>query len=299
MDRLTAARVFTDVVDSGSFSATSERLAMSRSMVTRYVETLESWLKVRLLHRTTRKVSLTSEGQRYLPEIKSWLIQADAIEFKASESKSLSGTIRITASVSFGFSQLSHAIQSFMEIHKGVRIDVFLQDSVQDLTIQSIDLAIRISLSPHDVLIGKPIAVCESVIVASQDYLLKNPELVTITEPEELTRFECLGYKNIEYQIWSMSRGEIQKSVEIPCRLTANEATFLLHTCLNGGGIAQLPTYLATKYIQSGKLCKLLDDWQPEAMKIYALYNSRKHLPPAVRALIDYMEQYFIENPFY
>lgn len=134
MDRVIAAQVFLDVAESRSFTRTSERLAMSRPMVTRYIEAMEDWLKVRLLHRTTRKISLTSAGEACLKDVERWLEQADNITALANTGEELSGLLRITASVSFGYSQLMPAIQSFMAQHPQVSIDIDLEDSTADLT---------------------------------------------------------------------------------------------------------------------------------------------------------------------
>lgn len=293
MDRLTAARVFVDVAYSLSFTASAERLEMSRPMVTRHVETMENWLKTRLLHRTTRKISLTTAGERCLKDVESWIMQADALLTLTSSHAELSGTYRIASSMSFGFSQLMPAITSFMALHPKVDIDIELQDSVADLIAQQIDMAIRISSEPDPSLIGKPIAICDSILVASPHYLELN---TAIEHPQDLSEQSCLGYKNFERHVWHLSRKRQSESVDIHCRLTANEATCLLHAAIQGAGIALQPSYLANSFIKDGSLQQVLPDWKPNDLKIYALYSSRKHLSPVIRALIDYLQRYFKEH---
>lgn len=292
MDKLTAAKVFVDVATTGSFTATAERLDMSRPMVTRYIEAMEDWLHTRLLHRTTRKVSLTSAGEECLQEVKQWLKQAEHLSDLANTDGELRGNVRLATSMSFGYSQLIPAIQGFLSAHPNVNIDIDLQDSVTDLTDEQIDLAIRIASAPDPSLIGKPIAICESRIVASPHYLSNHRP---IKKPTDLSNHVCLGYKNFQQHIWHLARNGVQQSVEVECRLTANEATTLLHAALNGGGLAIQPTYLVNQYIQSGQLQPVLTDWKPEDMTVYALYSSRKHMRPAVRALIDYLADYFAQ----
>lgn len=187
------------------------------------------------------------------------------------------------------------ALKDFMQVNPMVNIDIDLEDSVTNLTEQRIDLAIRIAADPDPSLIGKPIAICESVIVAAPEYLLGKKK---ITKPQDLVHHECLGYKNFERHIWHLSKKNKFESVDINCRLTANEATALLHAALCGAGISLQPTYLANKYIQKKELSQILPDWKPNALKIYALYASRKHIPPAVRALIDHLTEYFKHNPW-
>ncbi|GAA6135948.1 LysR substrate-binding domain-containing protein [Oceaniserpentilla sp. 4NH20-0058] len=294
MDRVIAAKVFIDVAQSRSFTATAERLGMSRPMVTRYMEAMEDWLKTRLLHRTTRKISLTTAGESCLKDVELWLEQADKITSLANIGKELSGLVRVTTSMSFGFSQLMPAIQAFMDEHSQVRIDIDLEDSAADLTEKSIDLALRIASNPDPSLIGKPIALCESVLVASPDYLQQSQASVGgINHPQDLTQHNCLGYKNFEQHIWHLSKNEQFESITVDCRLTINEANALLHGTLNGIGISMQPTYLANRYIKDGRLIHVLPEWKPKALSIYALYSSRKHLSPTVRALIDHLESYF------
>lgn len=290
MDRLTAAKVFVDVATSGSFTATADRLEMSRPMVTRYIEAMESWLNARLLHRTTRKVSLTTAGEDCLEEVKLWLKQAESLGDLANTGGELSGTIRLATSMSFGYSQVVPVIQQFLALHPKVSIDVDLQDSVTDLTDSQIDIAIRIASTPAPSLIGKPIALCESVIVASPDYLANSEPIST---PGDLTHHACLGYKNFQQHVWHLTKADLQQSVEVSCRLTANEATTLLNAALCHGGLAMQPTYLVSQYLKNGQLKQVLPDWKPDDMTVYVLYSSRKHMRPAVRALIDYLSDYF------
>lgn len=295
MDKLTAAKVFVDVAQSGSFTATAERLEMSRPMVTRYIDAMEKWLNVRLLHRTTRKISLTTLGELCLKETEIWLEQAESLVALSDNNEELSGMVRVATSMSFGFSQLIPALQAFMSLHPKVQVDIDLQDSVADLTERQIDLAIRIASSPEPSLIGKPIAVCESVLVASPEYLSSKGEILA---PEELSRHQCLGYKNFQQHVWHLANGKQQKSVDVECRLTANETTTLLHAALHGAGIAIQPTYLANQYIENGRLKPVLSEWKPSNLTIYALYSSRKYQSSTVRALIDYLQDYFKNHPW-
>ena len=295
MDRITAAKVFVDVAYSGSFTATAERLDMSRPMVTRYIETMENWLQARLLHRTTRKISLTSAGEQCLSDVEAWLEQSEEILSLTRSNGDLSGVVRAATSMSFGFAQLVPAIKLFMDKHPRVSIDLDLQDSVADLIEQRIDLAIRIASKPDPSLIGKPIGLCESVLVASPEYIANQP---SILNPNDLSSHSCLGYKNFERNIWHLSQAGEFESIEVQCRLTANEATTLLHGALVGMGVSLQPTYLVNKYILSGELIHVLPDWKPNNLTIYALYSSRKHLSPTVRALIDHLAEYFLSKPW-
>lgn len=296
MDRVTAAKVFVDLAYSGSFTRTADRLEMSRPMVSRHLEAMESWLQARLFHRTTRKISLTSAGEQCLPEVEAWLEQAEALPLLGVHEQDPGGHLRLATSMSFGHSQLVPALKGFMEQYPRVTVELELQDSVTDLTAQRIDLALRFAANPDPALIGKPIALCESVLVASPDYLARRGAPET---PQALAEQDCLGYRNFGRHVWHLrdAAGEINEA-EIRCRLTANEVTALMSAALQGMGIAMLPTYMTQRYLESGELKPVLADYKPEDLKIYILYVSRKHQLPAMRALIDYLEAWFRDNPW-
>lgn len=295
MDRLKAARVFIDVAQSGSFTVTADRLSMSRPMVTRYIESMEEWLNVRLLHRTTRKVTLTSAGENCLKQVESWLLAGEELAdiSHSGSSDSLKGRIKVSTSMSFGFSQLIPATKLFMDHYPDVIVEINVEDTVTDLVGQQIDLAIRISSNPDPSLVGKPIADCHSVLVASPQYIAEHAKIVT---PRDLLNHKCLGYKHFEQHVWHLNYGKQHESIEIKPCLSANEATVLLHAAKSGMGVTLQPTYLVSSEIESGSLVRVLPDWQPSKLKIYALYSSRKYLSRAVRAYIDFISEYFSKH---
>lgn len=295
MDRLKAARVFIDVAQSGSFTVTADRLSMSRPMVTRYIESMEEWLNVRLLHRTTRKVTLTSAGENCLKQVESWLLAGEELAdiSHSGSSDSLKGRIRVSTSMSFGFSQLIPATKLFMDQYPDVIVEINVEDTVTDLVEQQIDLAIRISSNPDPSLVGKPIADSNSVLVASSQYIAEHAKIV---KPRDLLNHKCLGYKHFEQHVWHLNYGKRHESIEIKPCLSANEATVLLHAAKSGMGVTLQPTYLVSPEIESGSLVRVLPDWQPSKLKIYALYSSRKYLSRAVRAYIDFISEYFSKH---
>jgi DNA-binding transcriptional LysR family regulator len=290
MDRVTAAKVFVDIAHSGSFTATADRLGMSRPMVTRYLEAMESWFDARLLHRTTRKVTLTTQGQHCLLEVEQWLEAADQLISKIKPSDELSGSIKITSSLSFTHAQLIKPISDFLALHPKVIINIDLQDKAEDLIKNQVDLAIRIASNPDSALIGKPITVCKSVLVASRSYLKNHPDIL---QPEDLSNHNCLTHSSFDHQIWHLHKNNQHKSIQIHSTLTANDSSTLLEASIFGAGISMQPTFLANHALQHNTLEQVLPDWGLIEMNIYALYSSRKHLSPTVRALIDFLTTYY------
>ncbi|MFD2166321.1 LysR family transcriptional regulator [Thalassotalea euphylliae] len=295
MDRLVAAKVFLDVSKTGSFTASADRLNMSRPMVTRYVESMESWLNARLFHRTTRKVTLTHVGESCLEQVEAWVSQAEALSVISQIDTELSGNIKITAATSLATSQLIPAFASFMQRHPKVSIELDAQDVTADLIHDQIDIAVRISSSPSGSLIGKPIASCLSALVASPDYIDRKD---AIKSASDLTAHQALGYKNFGEQIWHLSKGESIESIKANCMFTTNEVLSLKQAVLSGMGIAMLPTYLVNDDIKRNALTQVLPEWTLPTMQIYVLYSSRKFQSPAVRALIDFLSDYFKDNPW-
>ncbi|MDZ7862531.1 LysR family transcriptional regulator [Acidovorax sp.] len=297
MDRLTAMRVFVEVATSGSFSATADRLDMSRAMVTRYVGEMEQWLQARLLQRTTRSVTLTDAGEACLRRCQQMLALVEDIEEEttATGEGELRGQLRLTCSVSFAYAQLGAAIADFLALHPLLKIDLDASEGALNLVERRIDLAIRISSGPDPMLIARPLARCDSVLVASPAYLARHgvPAL-----PADLERHRCLSYANFGRSVWELARGGETARVAVSSHFSANEATTLLRAALAGGGIALQPTYLANPHIASGELAAVLPDWGLPVMAINALYTSRRHQSPAVRALLDFLVARFAGAPW-
>ncbi len=289
-------RVFSEVALSGSFTATADKLEMSRAMVTRHVAEMEDWLQARLLQRTTRRVTLTDAGEQALRRSQQMLELAATVEEEtATGADTLRGQLRLTCSMSFAHAHLAAAVAAFMALHPQLKIDLNVGDSALDLVESRIDLAIRISRDPAPLLIARPLAACDSVLVATPGYLAARGVPL---QPAELATHSCLSHSNVGKSTWTLSRGDETCEVGVVSHCTANESTVLLHAALAGGGIAMLPTYLANAAIARGELQTVLPEWRLPEMTIHALYASRRHLSPAVRALLDFLVERFRSPPW-
>lgn len=291
MDRLAAMQVFVEVANAGSFSAAADKLDMSRAMVTRYVGELEHWLSARLLQRTTRSVTLTDAGEHCLRRSQQMLsLMEDVQDETSSQGGALRGQLRITCSMSFAYAQMAAAVVDFLQQHPQLKIDLNASEGALNLVEARIDLAIRISAEPDPALIGRVLAPCTSVLVASPAYLASQgvPQ-----SPADLATHRCLTYANFGKSTWLLSRGEEQIQVGVRSHFSANEATALLRAALAGGGLALQPTYLANPHLADGSLQRVLPHWALPDMAIYALYTSRRHMSPAVRALLDFLADRF------
>jgi DNA-binding transcriptional LysR family regulator len=287
MDRLTAMRVFCEVAASGSFSATADKLDMSRPMVTRYVNELESWLNARLLQRTTRSVTLTDAGEQCLRRSQQMLALMENIEEEtSSDDGKLRGQLRLTCSTSFAFAHLSRVTSKFLALHPDLKIDLHVGDGVLNLVEARIDLAIRVSSEPDPLLIARPLAPCDSALVAAPAYIRAAGLPV---HPEDLAAHRCLTHATYGRDIWHFQRAQESVQMNVSSHFRSNDATILLQAALAGAGITLLPTYLLREHQIKGDLEIILPEWKAPPMTIYALFTSRRHLSPAVRALLDFL----------
>lgn len=193
MDRLTAMRVFIDIAERGSMSATADALDMSRPMVSRYLESLEAWLGVRLLHRTTRRLALTAPGEAALKACRDMVALADDMRAQAGEAGEVQGRLRLTSSPSFAEAQLTAAVVDFQALYPRVEIDLVMLDRTVDLVQDRIDLAIRLTNRIDEGLVSRQLAICRSVLCASPGYLARagSPQV-----PADLAAHRCITHSN-------------------------------------------------------------------------------------------------------
>ncbi|MEH8015774.1 LysR family transcriptional regulator [Rheinheimera muenzenbergensis] len=291
MDKITAMRVFSQVANNGSFSKTAEQLEMSRAMVTRCISVLEDWLNTRLFQRTTRKVTLTAAGEQFLLRCQQILTLTDEVEAESATLNSeLRGQLRLTCSASFGYARMAGAIADFLALHPKLKIDMNVGDTIVNLIEARVDLAIRISNNPDPMLIARRLGSCASVLVASPAYLAQFGQPLS---PEALVKHQCLSHSIAGRQLWQFQRDGETIKVEIDACFTANDATVLLCAALAGGGMTLQPSYLVQDYLAAGQLVALLPEWSLPELEINALYSSRRHMPVALRAFLDFLVERF------
>ncbi|CAO97762.1 LysR family transcriptional regulator [Erwinia tasmaniensis] len=292
MDRLSAANVFITIVQRGSLTAAAETLDMSRAMVTRYLTQMENWSGARLLHRSTRRLSLTPAGEHALTRCQQMMALAAEIEHSNQpEGEALSGLLRVSCSLSLGQSLVMPAIHAFQQRHPDVRIDLHISNQRVNLIEERIDLALRITSQLEPNLIARPLNTCRSVICAAPPYLAHAGTPLT---PQQLTQHNCLTYSHFGKSLWHFTRGEEKETVAVSGNLSANDSVMLLAATQTGSGISMQPTYSAGPLLANGQLIALLPEYQPEDLGIYAIYTSRQHQSPRLRALLDFLVIWFV-----
>lgn len=291
MDRFIATQVFVEVAARGSLTATAEQLAMSTAMVSRYLVAMEDWFGARLLHRTTRKVTLTDAGLAALPRCRQLLELAQDARFAAAErSREPAGLLRITSAGSFADAQLTSALVDFQALYPHVEIALSVADKTTDLVAERVDLAVRITNQLAPTLIARPLATCRSVLCASPAYLASHgvPQQLS-----DLAQHRCIAHAFGSGASYRFLCGDDAIEVPVTFSFHTNETAILRRAVLSGAGIGMLPTYYVGEDIQQGRLQVLLPAERPETFGIYAVYLSRQHQPLALRLLVDFLAERF------
>ncbi|CAI1083105.1 LysR family transcriptional regulator [Serratia ficaria] len=295
MDRITAAEVFITIVDRGSMIAAAETLEMSRAMVTRYLAQMEQWAGARLLHRTTRKLSLTDAGERTLERCRQMLALAGEIDLVEGEpSDELRGLLRITCSQSLGQTALVGAVTQYLKLHPQVAVDLQMNNRAVNLVEERIDLALRITNELDPNLIARPLSTCASVVCASPAYLAAHG---TPRHPQDLALHNCLTYSYFGKSLWHFDSQGVKSAVAVSGNLSANESVVLMAGTVQGAGISLQPYYSAAPLLASGELIELLPDYRPQSMGIYGIYTSRRQMPATLRTMLDFLVAWFADNP--
>ena len=291
MDQLGAIRSFIEIADQGSLTRAAETLNLSRAMVSRHLDSLERWLGTRLLHRTTRRVSLSDAGEEALPRLRHMLeLAADLQAVAGVRQSEASGRLRVTTSLSFALSVLTQAVVDFQARHPRITIDLLTVDRAVDLVSERIDLAVRISNRLDDGVVARRLATCRSVLCAAPAYLAARG---TPAAPEDLAAHRCITHAFGARADYRLNRSGRLVSQAVRGNLSGNETAVLKQAALAGAGIAMLPTYFVGDELRRGTLVQVLPAHEPEALGIHAVYLSRQHQPQPLKLLIEFLAARF------
>ncbi len=292
MDRFLEMQTFNAVVDAGSFVKAADALDLSKAAVSRYVVDMETRLGVRLLHRTTRKLSLTEEGQVFYARSKELLAELQEAEDEVTaRSDAASGLLRINAPFTFGILHLAPLWGEFKALHPKVSLDVTLADRLVDLVEEGYDVAIRIAKLENSSLVSKRLATTRIVLCASPQYLAQHG---TPQHPSELANHAIISYSYLATKDeWRFTGPQGPVSVKTnPC-IHTNSGDTCRAAALSHQGVILQPTFLVGKDLADGSLVELMPDYQSVELGIYAVYPTRKHVSAKVRALIDFLSSHF------
>lgn len=288
MDKIQAMTTFVAVVEAGSFVKAMDALGISKAAVSRHVAELEQHLETRLLQRTTRRLSLTAEGQRYYERCREVLAAVNEAESEIrSRSGQAYGRLRICVPYSFGIMHLAPLWSSFLDQNPQVQLEVELSDRRVDLVEEGYDMAVRIGILSDSALISRKLTSTRIVMVASPTYLARHGRPLT---PKDLSQHQAILYTHAARgNEWVFDGPHGRESVRVHARLYANNGDTCRSAALDHHGIIVQPDFMLYEYLRSGELVEILPEYRMEELNVYAIYPTRKLLPVKVRRMVDYL----------
>lgn len=304
MNRLDSMTAFVQVVELGSFAAAARRLNQSPAMVTTHIRDLEQHLGVRLLNRTTRKISLTEVGRLYYDRTVRLLADLEETEREVNALQvTPRGTLRVNSSPSFGVLQLAPAIARFCARHPEVAVELVLTTRIANLVEDAFDLAVRPQSMPmpDSSLIVRRLAPSWSVVCGAPGYFAQHGTPAT---PEDLVSHNCLTlsetpvYGEWHGNDWTLTGpGQDVHEIHVSGNLRANSAASLLAAAIEGQGLIMEPTFAVGAALKDGRLVQVLADYKTPEWSICAVYPPGRHLSAKVRAFVDFLVANFGQHP--
>lgn len=293
---LNLLRVFAEVVEAGSFTRAAGRLHMSKGAVSRQVTALEEALGARLLNRTTRTLSLTREGEAVLDHAKRAVESACFAAAAASElSGNVTGTLRLSAPISFTQAEFGRVLPEFMERYPDLTVEIDLADHMIDFVGEGYDAGIRISSMTDSSLIARQLAPVRRFICAAPAYLERFGAPQSL---DDLSNHHCIINSQLRDRgHWTMRRRDGQAvSIPVSGRFIANTSIAIQPVVLAGLGLQHVPDFIAYPYLRSGELVRVLDGEIDDCVTLHVIYADRRYLPSKVRAFVDFMIEKYGED---
>ena len=297
MDRLAAMQTFVRVAEAGSFTAVADQMDVARSAITRQIAALEAHLGVKLIARSTRRLSLTSAGATYIEQCRDILDRiAEAEGDLAGERKTLRGRIRASVPMTFGLLHLTPLILEFSQAHPDIHVDLDFNDRRVNLIEEGMDFALRITDSLPETTVARHLTTCRSVVVASPDYLRRRGEP---KHPDELAQHACLTYSLTSRSNWAFIIDGAPHVVEISGPLTANNGNALQDAAIQGMGILYEPSFIAADAIRAGTLVPILRKFETPVFDVFAVFPGTRFVPQRVRIFVDFLAERLGPEPYW
>lgn len=287
MDKLRAMQSFVRIVERGSLTAAAESLRVSLPSMVRSLAALESGLGVRLLNRTTRRMALTNEGREYYELCRRVLSEVEQAEAAlTAQQDTPRGRLRVTASVMLGQMHVAPVLTAFAARHPAVHAELLLLDQPLDLVAEGVDLAVRVGRLPDSALVAIPVGVARRMLCASPAYLKRAG---TPQSPDDLAAHRCLASSGPArgYQ-WQLGAGKQARQVKVRPVFSSNQIAAAIDAAASGLGIGQFLDYQVQALLASGRLKRILVDFEPPAQPINVVHPQARLPSPNVRAFVDW-----------
>lgn len=298
IDHASEMAAFVRVVDSKGFSAAASGLGLTPSAVSKLITRLEARLGVRLLHRTTRALHLTAEGEAFYAAARRIVTEIETIEDQITGQRGTpQGLLKVTSSVAFATHQLAPVISEFLARYPLIQIELVPTDRVVDMVEDGIDIAIRIGRLADTSFMARKIGEDKRLICAAPSYLARHG---TPLRPEDLARHNCIVSRERAYlNRWQFRLDGAVREIEVTGRLSVNEGEMQMQLALQGIGIVRLTRLTMAQAIRDGTLIPLLEGYSAdEPVPIHAVYPHRRHLAPKVPAFVNFLIEKFTPPPW-
>jgi DNA-binding transcriptional LysR family regulator len=298
MDRLETIATFIKVAELASFTAAAHALNISRTVASDRVMQLEARLGVKLLHRTTRRVTLTEAGIAYLERSRQALATLEEAEAEAAHLTGRPrGVLRVNAPVTFGFRHVAPAVATFLAAHPELGVELTLTDRMVNLLEEQADVVVRIGRLVDSSLVARRLAPCRIVVCAAPAYIAARGMPL---HPADLSGHDCLSYAYAaEGDLWRFERDGENEAVRVHGRVWSNNGDALYHAALEGLGILLNPTFIIGDALRDGRLVPVLPGWQVPPLSVNAVYPPNRYLPAKTRAFIDHLAARFGPEPYW
>ncbi len=295
MNKLVSLKVFCRVVEAGSFAQCGRDLGLSSAMVTKHIAALEAELGVRLLNRTTRKVSATEAGIQYFE--RSLQIIADLEEADASVTQlgtTPTGKLNISAPLDFGTTHLLPAISAYLLRYPEVSVNIDFSDRKVSLVEDGFDVAVRLGNLSDSTLVARKLNTTKMFVCAAPDYLIRHS---TIGEPADLTQHNCLQYAYYGNPLeWVFQSKSESQRIKVHGSVFTNNGRALCEMACDGLGVVLQPEFIVSEHLKSGRLVRILDGFNIDEIGLYAIYPHRRFLSAKVRSFVNFLAEYFSGN---
>lgn len=277
----------------GSFSAAARELDVTTPAISKRLAQMEARLGVQLLNRTTRRVGLTAEGETYLSHARRILAEIDDMEqLVSSAAAAPRGLLRVNATLGFGRSRIAPLISAFVKLHPQVQVQLQLSVDPPPLAEDSFDVCVRFGEPPDARVLARHLAPNRRLLCAAPSYLARHgiPKV-----PHDLARHDCIGIRQGDeaYGIWRLTLGKRTETVKVRGNLSTNDGEIAVNWALAGHGIVMRAEWDIARYLRSGRLKQVLENYRAPSADIHAVYPQRHQVSARVRAFVDFLAAHF------
>ncbi|WBS05415.1 LysR family transcriptional regulator [Pseudoduganella sp. SL102] len=298
MNKLQAMEVFVQVVDAGGFSRAADLMQLPKATVSTLIQQLETSLSVKLLHRTTRQVSVTADGAAYYERCLRILSDVKDAEESLSRTRlSPSGRLRVESPTGLASEILVPALPAFFERYPDIQLELGSSDRPVDLIEEGVDCAVRGGALGDSTLIARRIGIIHFVTCAAPAYLAKYgaPQ-----HPRELERHRCVNYfsaKTGKIYDWDFTKDGERIQIPMPGVIALNDSNAYIQAGLAGLGVIQMTDYLLLEHVRTGRMVQLLSDWTTDPLPVHIVYPQNRHLSAKVRVFVEWVAELFANHP--